>query len=90
MCMDWRAIETIMGPESVYGDPTAHDWQTGTLVSRNSAASIVQLNDINQHAVNLWLCSRYVLMSCFPSPETTKCSGLTPSLNHSHRRIHAR
>jgi uncharacterized protein len=36
------------------------------------------------------LCSRYVLMSCFPSPETTKCSGLMPSLNHSHRRIQAR
>lgn len=28
-------------------------------------------------------------ISCFPRPETTECSGLTPTSNHSHRRIHA-
>lgn len=26
-------------------------------------------------------------MSCLPSPDTTKCSGLTPSLNHSHSAL---
>lgn len=68
MCMDWRAIETIVGPQTVHGDSAPHDGQTCSLMARNSAASIVQLNDINQHAVNLYSLAALVSFP-LPSPE---------------------
>jgi hypothetical protein len=37
-----------------------------------------------------WLCSRYVLISCRPSPEITKYSGFKSLLYHSVTRIQAR
>ena len=44
------------------------------LGSRPSARPLIRRAASAAHFFGL--CSRYVLMSCFPSPETTKCSGL--------------
>jgi hypothetical protein len=68
-----------------------HEWRWKEVaVAETADAAVNDVRCMHCHgAVRIRLCSRYVLMSCFPSPETTKRSGLTPSLNHSHSRIQA-